>query len=199
MQSTPFPSLAEDARSVAPATSSWRALLAAPISRATWFAAGEAVIGFLASFLGLALVILALVSVSLVPALGIGFPLLALTFLAVRGLAALERSRLAAQLGPEIAAPVRPAGARRPWWSPAAWWGEIRSSRTWAQLGYLALWTPLASVRFVALGGVAWGGRVPVGAPPARCWRWNCRRRVRGYGWTPAWPPATWSACSTTR
>src|SRR5690606_12993712 len=67
------------------------------------------------------------------------------------------RARLEAQLDVEIAPPVRAREDRRPWFSPAAWWRVIADGRTWAQLGYLALWIPLASVRLAVLLSLGWG------------------------------------------
>src|SRR5690606_12015368 len=114
-------SLDDDVRRVAPAVTSGRALVAAPVSRATWRAAGEAVVGFVVMFVALAVVIVLLVGVGLVPVLGVGFVLVALALLAARGLAWFERGRLAVQLGAPVAAPRYGSTEGTAWWSPRAW------------------------------------------------------------------------------
>src|SRR5690606_24329077 len=99
-------SLDNDVRHVAPAATGLRALAAAPVSRATWFAAGEALASFVVMGLALALVILLVVGVAMVPVFGVGVPIVALALLAARGLARAERARIDAQLGTQIARPA---------------------------------------------------------------------------------------------
>ena len=112
---------------------------------------------------------------------GIVLLIMALTPWLVHGLSAMQRSRLRATLGAEIAAPVRPLG------------------RTWHQLGYHLLAVP------VGLAGGLLAVLFPVapwlagGSPgPTRAWPGRCSGPAAARAWpsgSSRWPAAapTWS------
>ncbi len=143
--------LADDVALVAPALGSARGVALAPVSRATWVAAGEAIVGLVLSWLGFVVMIVLVVGAALVPVFGIGVPVVALALVAGRGLARAERHRLGLQLDAQIPAPVRAAGTKGRWWRWSTWWRTLRDGRTWAHLGYLGIWPLLASLRFMAV------------------------------------------------
>lgn len=170
-------SLADDVQRVAPSITGGRSFLAAPVSRATWVAAGEAAIGFVSMFLGFALVIVLVVGVGLVPVLGIGVLIVVLCLLGARGLAWFERGRLAVQLGTPVAPPSYPPSDGKPWFSPAAWWRVLRDGRSWAHVGYLAVAPLLGTLRFAVLAGLGTAAAGIV-VSAASTERWGLSRAV---------------------
>ncbi|WP_425955330.1 histidine kinase [Xylanimonas sp. McL0601] len=141
------------AHAVAPALRRGPELLRAPFSLATVRAASQLALGwvwFLSA--GQVLWIFVVVSAGLVPALGIGLPLLALSLAGARLYGTSERARLAAQTGVRIAEPS-PAWNRRPRSLAESWawmWAEIRNGRSWAATAYAFVGLFVSTV-FVAL------------------------------------------------
>src|SRR5690606_6341096 len=99
----------------APALTSGAALLRAPADRATAHAVAALAVGWLwALTAGLVVWVLVLVSAALVPALGVGLPLLAISLRGARAFATAERTRIAVQTGVVVPAPAPgPAGTGR--------------------------------------------------------------------------------------
>ncbi|QAY69724.1 sensor histidine kinase [Xylanimonas protaetiae] len=147
---------------VAPALTSAAGFVRAPFSAATARALAQLAVGWVwAISAGLTLWICVVVSAGLVPALGIGLPLLAASLAGARLYGAAERARLELQLPVRLAEPS-PLLARRPgtpgaWWS--AMWAACRDGRGWAATVYAFLSMFLTSV-FVALVTAAAGGAV---------------------------------------
>ncbi|MGW6132525.1 sensor histidine kinase [Cellulomonas sp. NPDC055163] len=154
----PFPAVSvdDDLRVVAPALTGGRALLRAPVSAATWRAVSQATVGvwlLLAASIALVLAIGFSVAFAV---LVVGIPLLVLTLLVARPLAALERSRLRAQLGVDIPAPEYRRAADARLWRRA--WGVLTDIRSWAHLAYTLLGlgvTGLQALMIWMLGGFA--------------------------------------------
>jgi signal transduction histidine kinase len=140
----PQPSAIED--SVAPALVSASSFFRAPYDAATWRALAALTTGWIWHLTGgLILWILVVVSAALVPALGIGVPLLAASLVAARWFGRVERSRIAAQTGVTIPAPPP---ARRGFWPRL--WAPLRDNRAWAATLYAFL-AMLATTVFFAL------------------------------------------------
>lgn len=141
----------------APALTSGAALLRAPAARTTARALAALAVGWLwALTAGLVVWVLVLVSAVLVPALGVGLPLLALSLRGARAFAAAERTRIEVQTGVVVPAPGRPpVGARR--------WDRLRDAvgdgRAWSAALYaFLLW--LTTTVFFALAGALASGSV---------------------------------------
>ena len=147
---------------VAPALTSATGFLRAPFSAATARAVAQLAVGWVwAISAGLTLWICVVVAAGLVPALGVGVPLLALSLAAARWYGATERGRLELQLPVRLAAPSpllerRPGTARESW---SAMWTACRDGRGWAATLYAFLSMLLTSV-FVVLVTAAAGGAV---------------------------------------
>jgi len=144
---------------LAPALSTGAGFLRAPLDPATPRGVAQLVVGWVWHLsVGLALWIVVVVSAALVPALGVGLPLLALSLLAARWFAAAERGRLAVQTGVVIPAPPAVRPSRPGVW--AAMWGIIRDGRAWAATGYAFLMLFVTTVTLtlaicLAAGGVS--------------------------------------------
>lgn len=152
--------LAVDVRHVAPAFTGGRALALAPVSAATWSAAGQLV---LVSFTSLAATIVLLTGV--LAGLGtllvlVGVPVLVLTLALARVHAAGERSRLRAQLGVDLPSSRGPRGLGLP-----AWWDRLRDARAWAAVAHALITTVLAWTAGPLAAGLAAGVVVVVVAP----------------------------------
>lgn len=143
--------------SAAPALTGYAGFLRAPADGATWRGLAQLALGWVWLLTaGLAVWVCVAVSLSLVPVLGVGLPLLALSLLLARGFAAAERARLAATTGVVVPAPPRPAADRPGWWP--AMWALLRDTRTWAAVAYDVLALLLVTVAgwlTVALGAAA--------------------------------------------
>lgn len=143
----PQPRSLEDA--VAPALVSAPAFFRAPYDAATGRALAALGVGWLWHLTGgLVLWVLTVVAAGVVPALGVGIPLLALCLVAARRFGAIERGRLAAQTGVAIAPPPPPVRARAGFWSRL--WAPVRDGRAWAATLYAFL-TMLLTTVFLAL------------------------------------------------
>jgi hypothetical protein len=77
-----------------------------------------------------------------------GIPILVVTFLAVRGLAAMERSLVRSLVGLPVSAPESDSEG-----TAGFWWARLQSlsskPRTWSETGYLFLRLPLGVLDFV--------------------------------------------------
>src|SRR4051794_6075047 len=132
---TPRPAPPTDADVVAPAFGSRRALLAAPVSGATWRALAQVVIAWWwLGAVGIAAVVLASLAAGLVPLFGVGVLLLAGCLAAARWFGRVELGRLAAQTGVVVPAqPARPARGPGFW----SWLGAVLGDgRRWTALAY---------------------------------------------------------------
>ncbi|KQS98805.1 sensor histidine kinase [Cellulomonas sp. Leaf395] len=156
---TPPGSVSDDLRVVAPAFVDLRALTAAPVSVATWRGVSQCVVGsFVLLFAILSFTVVISLALSLL-ILFVGIPLLVAGLWLCRPFAQLERARLHAQLGVEIAAPTYPH--REGTW--ASWRGVLADSRTWAHVAYLVVAGLILTVQGVLVsvtGGFAIGGLV---------------------------------------
>jgi signal transduction histidine kinase len=141
----PQPRTLEDR--VAPALVSGQAFFRAPYDAATGRALAALAIGWIWHLTGgLILWIMVVVSTGLVPALGVGVPLLAFFLIAARWFGTAERARLANQTGVTIPAPLPPARARRGFWSRLS--APIRDGRAWAATLYAFLAMLVSTVFF---------------------------------------------------
>ncbi|MBT0993933.1 sensor domain-containing protein [Cellulomonas sp. DKR-3] len=162
---TTHPSAGADAATVAPALLGGRAFVLAPFTPATWRAVSQAVVGWV-WLLAAGIVALTMIptSVALVPALGVGVPLLVGSLVVARWFARAEIGRLALQTGARVP-PADPRPAARPGWWPA-FVAPLRDARAWTATAYAALGAVTSSVVFVlvvALGGAGLAGiLVPV-------------------------------------
>jgi signal transduction histidine kinase len=142
----PQPRTLED--HVAPALVSGDAFFRAPYHPATWRAYAALGVGWIWHLTaGLTLWILVLVSAGVVPALGVGLPLLAVCLVAARWFGAAERARIATQTGVSIPAPYPVPAARSPW---SRLWVPIRDGRAWAATLYAFL-AMLVSIAFFTI------------------------------------------------
>ncbi|WP_199423937.1 sensor histidine kinase [Actinotalea solisilvae] len=160
----------DDVRAVAPALRGGRALLLAPVSAATWRAVSHAVVGTVV-LLPVAAVVLTAVPLSLaLVVLGVGAPMLVLVLLASAPVAALERARLRAQLGVDIAPPELPRrdlGARR-WWRG---WGRVAADpRRWGHLLHVVVGLGLSVAQLGAVAALGGGGLALLALPAYRSW-----------------------------
>ncbi|MFD2027655.1 sensor histidine kinase [Promicromonospora aerolata] len=161
----PQPPALEDL--VAPALVSTSAFFRAPYDPATWRALAALTVGWLWHLTGgLTLWVLVVVSASIVPALGVGLPLLAASLVVARWFGRAERARIATQTGITIPAPLTPTPARRGFWSRL--WSPVRDGRAWAAALYAFLAMLVSTVFFpiaVALiaGAIAAVVFVPLG------------------------------------
>ncbi|WP_129786258.1 sensor histidine kinase [Promicromonospora panici] len=141
---------------VAPALVSGPAFFRAPYDAATGRAFAALGVGWIWHLTGgLTLWILVVVSAGIVPALGIGVPLLAASLVAARWFGAAERARIAAQTGVAIPAPLTLGRTPRGFWSRL--WAPIRDGRAWAATLYAFLAMLLTSVFFAVTTGLAAG------------------------------------------
>ncbi|MDR7383619.1 sensor histidine kinase [Promicromonospora iranensis] len=161
----PQPRTPEDR--VAPALVSAPAFFRAPYDAATWRAVAALGTGWMWHLTGgLVLWILVVVSAGLVPALGVGVPLLAASLVAARWFGGAERARIAAQTGVLILAPLPRVRARRGFWSGL--WSPVRDNRAWAAALYAFLAMLISTVFFpltaaLLAGAVAAVAFVPLG------------------------------------
>lgn len=136
---------------VAPAFTSRRALLTAPVAPATWRAVSQASIGFpVLLTAGIVALTLAPLAVGLIPLFGAGVPLLLLTLVAARWFAGVERSRLRAQLDVTITPGSPPPAPRLRSWSGL--WAALTERTGWSSLVYTAVGLGLVCVQVC----VAW-------------------------------------------
>ena len=146
---------------VAPALVSGPAFFRAPYDAATGRAFAALGVGWIWHLTGgLILWLLVVVSAGIVPALGVGIPLLAFFLVAERWFGAVERARIAAQTGVTIPAPLPLGRAPRGFWSRL--WAPIRDGRTWAATLYAFLALLLTSVFFAVTTGLAAGAAAAV-------------------------------------
>ncbi|MEU4365508.1 histidine kinase [Promicromonospora sp. NPDC023987] len=156
---------------VAPALTSGAAFLSAPYHRATGRAVAVLAVGWVWHLTGgLTLWVLTVMSAALVPALGIGLPLLAACLVAARWFAVSERARIAHQTGVAIPSPVRRAEAPSGLW--ARTWAPLRDARAWSAALYAFLATLSGSILFpltvaLAAGAAAAVAFVPLGRDSA--------------------------------
>jgi signal transduction histidine kinase len=147
----PRPRTLED--HVAPALVSGEAFFRAPYHPATWRAFAALAVGWIWLLTGgLTLWILVVVSAAVVPALGVGLPLLALCLVGARWFGAAERARIAAQTGVTIPAPY-PVPAPQGSWSRL--WAPIRDDRAWAATLYAFLAMLVSTVFFAVATALA--------------------------------------------
>ena len=97
--------------------------------------------------------IVVLVSGALVPALGVGLPLLAFALWAARGFAHAERSRLHAMTGVVIVPAARPRTERGRW----AWLAPLRDGYAWKSTSYAFVVTLLSGLFFAVVASLAAG------------------------------------------
>ncbi|WP_369370099.1 sensor histidine kinase [Promicromonospora sp. Populi] len=148
----PRPRSIEDG--VAPALTSGAGFLRAPYDPATGRAFAALAVGWIWHLTGgLVLWILVLVSAALVPALGIGVPLLAGCLIAARWFGAAERSRINTQTGVTIPAPHAPAHTPGGFWSRL--WAPVRDGRAWAAALYAFLAMLVSTVFFPVAAALA--------------------------------------------
>lgn len=127
------------------------------MSPATWRAVAQAAVGFPWLMLfGILALVLAPLSVGLIPVFGVGVPMLLLTLAGARWFARVERDRLRAQLGVAIV----PGTARQPgsWSWRSLWsWRGLRSAMSdpvgWRSLAYASVAMLLVCVQI----SVVWG------------------------------------------
>lgn len=158
------PSVGADAATVAPALLGGRPFLLAPVAAATWRAVSQAVIGwFWLLTVGIAALVMVPTSIGLVPAFGIGVPLLVGSLVVARWFARAEIGRLALQTGAQVPpADARPA-ARPGWWS--AFLAPLRDGRAWTAVAYAALGVLTSSIVFVGVIGLGGAGIAGVLVP----------------------------------
>ncbi|MBX9243869.1 sensor domain-containing protein, partial [Actinotalea ferrariae] len=159
---------AADLRVVAPALLGGHDLLRAPVSSATWRAVSQASVGSVVLLLAAAIA-LAVVPVSVgLLVIGVGMPLLLLVLVASAPVAALERARLRAHLGVEIAPPAyapRDPRATR-WWRG---WGRVAVDPTrWGHVLYAVVGCVLATTQLAAVTVIGGGGLALVAIPAYR-------------------------------
>lgn len=153
----PQPRTLEDR--VAPALVSAPAFFRAPYDPATWRAFAALAVGSIWHLTGgLVLWVLVAVSAGLVPALGVGVPLLAGALIGARWFGGVERARIATQTGLTIPAPPPlQVPARRNLRSTL--WAPVRDNRAWAATLYAFLAMLVSSVFFAVaaamIGGAA--------------------------------------------
>lgn len=161
---TPYPSLADDARLVAPAFTSPRELTRAPWSGATWRGVSQTVVGFFwLLVVGIVAMVYVATSAGLVPVFLLGLAMLALVPLASRGFARVEGTRLAAQTG----AVVPPAPPRRP--ERPGFWASLsallRDSRAWGAVLYAAVSVFTTTLAFALVIGLGGAGLAAIASP----------------------------------
>lgn len=139
---------------VAPAFSTARALARAPIDAATWRAFADVALAPWIWIAGIVVITLTATGLGLIPALGIGFPLLVPVLALVRGLGGVERERLAATLGVTIERPG-PIVRSRPWWHPRAWWEWFTDATAWRSVAYFAIALPQTVITWALTLGLA--------------------------------------------
>lgn len=142
---------------VAPALTSGTGFFRAPYHPATRRAVAALAVGWIWHLTaGLALWVLVLVTAGLVPALGLGVPMLAFCLLLARRFGTAERARIARQTGVRVPAPGRrPAPARRTFWSRL--WAPVRDDRAWSATLYAFLGMLTTCVFFSAATALAAG------------------------------------------
>lgn len=158
---------AADLRLVAPALTGPRALLVAPVAPATWRAVSQATVGLPVLLVaGILAVVLAPLSVALVPVFGTGVPVLLVTLLGARGVARVERARLRALLRVQITPGDRPP--RRSLRSRRGLWEAATDRAGWSAVLYAAVAVLLVCVQVP----VAWGLGVVLAllASPVLAW-----------------------------
>ena len=131
----------------------------APVSAPTFRALAQLAVGSWWLLLaGTALWVSVLVSVLLVPVLGIGIPVLAFWLVVARWFASAERGRIAVQTDVVVPAPAPPAAGpgswRRPWPALVA---PLRDSRAWSAVGYAFLGPLLATFGLLLAATLAAG------------------------------------------
>jgi signal transduction histidine kinase len=151
----PQPRTLEDR--VAPALVSAPAFFRAPYDPATWRAFAALAVGWVWHLTGgLVLWVLVVVSAGLVPALGVGVPLLAASLIGARWFGGVERARIATQTGLTIPAPPRlQVPARRRLGSTL--WAPVRDNRAWAATLYAFLAMLVSSVFFAVASALVGG------------------------------------------
>ncbi|WP_460886391.1 sensor histidine kinase [Promicromonospora xylanilytica] len=138
---------------VAPALVSGTAFFRAPYDPATWRALAALALGWIWHLTGgLVLWVMVVVSAGLVPALGVGVPLLAFFLVAARWFGTAERARLADQTGVTVPAPLPRDRAGRGFWSRL--WAPVRDGRAWAATFYAFLALLVSSVFFPVAAGL---------------------------------------------
>jgi signal transduction histidine kinase len=143
---------------IAPALLDRGAFARAPWSAATWRALVQLVIGWLwALTAGLVVWIVVVTCAGLVPALGVGLPLLAFALAGARAYGELERSRIALQTDVVVPAPAPPTPAASVSWR--GMWIELRDRRGWAATWYAFVSLFLTTV-FMAVAVAFAGGAV---------------------------------------
>ena len=156
---TPPGSVSDDLRVVAPAFVDVRALVAAPVSVATWRGVSQLVIGSVVLLFASIAFVVAMSAASSLLIVFVGIPVLVATLWLCRPFAQLERARLHAQLAVEIPAPRYPQ--RQGTW--ASWGGVLGDSRSWAHAAYILVAALILTVQGVLVsvtGGFAIGGLV---------------------------------------
>lgn len=130
---------------LAPAFSTGRGFLRAPIATASWRGVADVAMAPWLWTVGTVMISLVATGVGLIPALGIGFPLLVPVLALARWFGGLERRRLAATLGIAIDAPD-PTRTSKPAWHPRAWWEWFTDGPAWKAVGYFSVALLLTAV-----------------------------------------------------
>ena len=108
--------------------------------------------------------VLFVLSIALLPLFLLGLPLLGVTFAVMRALGSAERGRLRGVLGVSVDAPTRPSTG---WWRGV--FNDVRSARTWRELGYFVVVLPvLGTIGYVLPFAVAGFGVAAVMVQPSR-------------------------------
>ncbi|MFI6521065.1 sensor histidine kinase [Spirillospora sp. NPDC050679] len=136
------------------------------------------------SQLGIALFVVAVVSVALIP-IGVGLVLAPAALMAVRALANQQRAWAAEWSGVPIPLPYRPEPAAR--LSPRWVWWLLRDPATWRDL----LWT-LLNIPVGLLLGLLPAAALVYGVEGVLVAPWL--GQVTWYGWGPFWPLEDWGA-----
>jgi signal transduction histidine kinase len=126
---------------------------------ATWWALTYVLLDVLVGTVTFtAMVVLLSLSAALLITFPLALPVIWALFVVSRGLAALERSRLAALLGETLADPVPPLASRTPW---GRLWERARSPERWKEIAYNLLLLPLGVVTTV-VAVVTWYGSLAI-------------------------------------
>lgn len=155
-----------DVHVVAPALVSPRALLAAPVSAATWRAVAQVTLGWpwLLS-VGIVATTWTLTSAGLVLVFGLGLPMLVVGLAVGRWFAAVERGRIAAQTGAVVPAPTYRRSARPGWWRWSTWRAVLGDGRLWAHQAYAAVGALISSLAWALVMGLGGFGLAALAFP----------------------------------
>jgi signal transduction histidine kinase len=132
----------------------------------TWWGLVHTLLGILVGTITFSLTITFLaLSVSLLIVFPLAIPFALLLFVLARAMGRVERSRVSALLGIEIADPHAPLEGS--WWAKLK--REVRTKSRWREIGYLIALLPVAAVAAVVTIA-AWCGSAALVALPAYIW-----------------------------